>query len=193
MPTLSKEGESKEIGMLAMWHSLPPKLLSDCKKQEDGSFVKCCGRGVISLSAEDRGKIVEDIRARVAKEIAKQIADQASQQLDAFVTRHVEGLRNEVAQDITTIKQSVAALQSTTDVNSINQSENIRGLEARLNAFEADITNKIENVILKVATALAENKNGNSQNLPSTSECLAEVEDRLSRLSNVIIVICSTS
>lgn len=57
-----------------------------------------------------------------------------------------------------------------------------------VSSLETDVAAKIEDIMLKVDTALASVNGGNTQCTPSTAECLDEVEDRLSRLPNVILL-----
>lgn len=100
-------------------------------KLDDGSFAKCCGGGSTVLSAQEHSKLVEDISARVASEVAKQIAIQMSQQLDAVVVKHVDGLRTEVKRDLATIRQSISDLRITTKADYLNENEVIKALETR--------------------------------------------------------------
>lgn len=164
-----------------------PSCSGITKKLSDGSFAKCCGRGTMALSGEDRSRLVDDISERVGK----QIADQMALQLDAIVNKHVTVLRNEVARDLTDIRQSISNLQSAADANSASHNNDILALEDRITNIECNVTTKVNEVSAKVDSAM-DTINGLKSEGASTvgtarDDYFDEMEDRLSRLNNVMV------
>lgn len=169
------------------------------KKLQNGGFSKCCSKGPVVLSIEDRSKIVDDICSKLAKQtaesqakladdislrVSKQVAEQMSRQLDAIIAKHVNVLRDEVARDIETVRQSVSTLQSTTEGNDRTRGEEIRELGDRITSIEEDLSVKLTTILSGVSP---DPQDASKAKAELIDNCLDEMDDRMSRLRNVVI------
>lgn len=165
----------------------------------DGRYMICCGMDVRKISSpkmiisdQERNKLMDDIRETVTQTIKVQ--------MQAVAAEVVKDIRKELSQEFEEIRQSIDEIKSSADTQRAENQEEIEAVRAKITEVETQaasrvnkVTKKLDSVVSSVKEVkkmVSESQLGSTDGagVPSLTQCLTEVEDRLSRKQNVMVL-----
>lgn len=145
----------------------------------------------IMLSHDELAQLIANISSSVVGEIKNQMT--------TVIGDVMNNIRDQLSHDFAEIRQSVTSLKSTGDAFNVKHCKDIAAVHSRINAVETSARNKVDAVSRRIDSMLStmeelkaqirssQQRAASVSGNHSLSECLAEVEDRLSRKQNVMM------